>query len=188
MAERRLKLIGTASESEERAASVSSTEGVYFVPAFVGLGAPYWDMEARGAIFGLTRGTTDNHLIRAAVESLAYQTRDVLEAMEADSGIKVQKLAVDGGAAANNFLIQFQADLLGTKVERPTVNETTALGAAYLAGLAVGYWRSKEDIIHNRVVERTFTAAAKPEERDRLYAGWKRAVHATMRYKEGEQS
>lgn len=182
-----LKLIRSAPESAERAASVSGAEGVYFVPAFVGLGAPYWDMEARGAIFGLTRGTTDNHLIRAAIESLAYQTRDVLEAMEADSGIKVQKLAVDGGAAANNFLMQFQADLLGTKVERPMVNETTALGAACLAGLAVGYWHGKEDIVHNRVVERTFTAALEAEECDRLYAGWKRAVNATMRYKEDKE-
>ncbi|MBP1157395.1 MULTISPECIES: glycerol kinase GlpK [unclassified Paenibacillus] len=179
-----LKLISSASESEARAAEVAGTDGVYFVPAFVGLGAPYWDMEARGAIFGLTRGTTDNHLIRAAIESLAYQTRDVLEAMEADSGIKVQKLAVDGGAAANNFLIQFQADLLGTKVERPTIKETTALGAAYLAGLAVGYWHGKEDIVHNRVIERTFTSATEAAERDHIYAGWKRAVQATMGYKE----
>ncbi|MFD2371585.1 glycerol kinase GlpK [Brevibacillus sp. GCM10020057] len=178
-----LKLITQAEDSEKHALAVDSTEGVYLVPAFVGLGAPYWDMEARGAIFGLTRGTTENHLIRAALESLAYQTRDVLEAMEADSGIKLQKLAVDGGAVANNFLMQFQADILGTTVERPRVNETTALGAAYLAGLAVGYWRSKEEIVQNKVVERSFDPEMPAARRDQLYAGWKRAVTATMKYK-----
>jgi glycerol kinase len=178
-----LKLIEKASDSEKHALAVQSTDGVYLVPAFVGLGAPYWDMEARGAIFGLTRGTTQDHLIRAALESLAYQTRDVLEAMEADSGIKLKKLAVDGGAVANNFLMQFQADILATEVERPRVNETTALGAAYLAGLAVDYWNSKEDIINNKVVERTFTPSIDEETRQSLYAGWKKAVEATMGYK-----
>ncbi|UED75889.1 glycerol kinase GlpK [Brevibacillus sp. DP1.3A] len=178
-----LKLIEKSSDSEKHALSVDSTDGVYMVPAFVGLGAPYWDMEARGAIFGLTRGTTENHLIRAALESLAYQTRDVLEAMEADSGIRLQKLAVDGGAVANNFLMQFQSDILNTEVERPRVNETTALGAAYLAGLAVGYWGSKEDIVNNKVVERSFSPDMAEEVRQELYAGWKQAVTATMGYK-----
>ncbi|MFS0557527.1 glycerol kinase GlpK [Brevibacillus sp. 179-C9.3 HS] len=178
-----LKLIEKSSDSEKHALTVDSTDGVYMVPAFVGLGAPYWDMEARGAIFGLTRGTTENHLIRAALESLAYQTRDVLEAMEADSGIRLQKLAVDGGAVANNFLMQFQSDILNTEVERPRVNETTALGAAYLAGLAVGYWGSKEDIVNNKVVERSFAPDMAEELRQELYTGWKQAVQATMGYK-----
>ncbi|MFF0829279.1 glycerol kinase GlpK [Brevibacillus sp. NPDC003359] len=178
-----LKLIEKSSDSEKHALAVDGTDGVYMVPAFVGLGAPYWDMEARGAIFGLTRGTTENHLIRAALESLAYQTRDVLEAMEADSGIRLQKLAVDGGAVANNFLMQFQSDILNTEVERPRVNETTALGAAYLAGLAVGYWGSKEDIVNNKVVERSFSPDMAEEVRQELYAGWKQAVTATMGYK-----
>lgn len=178
-----LKLIEKSSDSEKHALAVDTTDGVYMVPAFVGLGAPYWDMEARGAIFGLTRGTTEDHLIRAALESLAYQTRDVLEAMEADSGIRLQKLAVDGGAVANNFLMQFQSDILNTEVERPRVNETTALGAAYLAGLAVGYWGSKEDIVNNKVVERSFSPDMAEEVRQGLYAGWKQAVTATMGYK-----
>ncbi|MFG0211757.1 glycerol kinase GlpK [Brevibacillus porteri] len=178
-----LKLIEKSSDSEKHALAVDGTDGVYMVPAFVGLGAPYWDMEARGAIFGLTRGTTEDHLIRAALESLAYQTRDVLEAMEADSGIRLQKLAVDGGAVANNFLMQFQSDILNTEVERPRVNETTALGAAYLAGLAVGYWGSKEDIVNNKVVERSFSPDMAEELRQELYVGWKQAVTATMGYK-----
>lgn len=178
-----LKLLTKASDSEKHAAAVDGTDGVYMVPAFVGLGAPYWDMEARGAIFGLTRGTTENHLIRAVLESLAYQTRDVLEAMEADSGIKLQKLAVDGKAVANNFLMQFQSDILATLVERPRVNETTALGAAYLAGLAVEYWNGKKDIINNKVVERSFAPDMAEEKRQSLYDGWKQAVTATMGYK-----
>jgi glycerol kinase len=178
-----LKLIQSAPDSERHAAAIQDTEGVYLVPAFVGLGAPYWDMEARGAIFGLTRGTTQDHLIRAALESLAYQTRDVLEAMEADAGIRLQKLAVDGGAVANNFLMQFQADILGTAVERPLVNETTALGAAFLAGLAVGFWSDKEEIVTSKVIERTFAPGMEPSRKDRLYAGWKKAVAATMGYK-----
>ena len=126
--------------------SVESTEGVYVVPAFVGLGTPYWDSDVRGAVFGLTRGTTKEHFIRATLESLAYQTKDVLDAMEADSGIHLKTLRVDGGAVKNNFLMQFQSDILNVPVERPDVNETTALGAAYLAGLAVGFWESKEEI------------------------------------------
>ncbi|KQX61504.1 MULTISPECIES: glycerol kinase GlpK [unclassified Paenibacillus] len=182
-----LKLIEKASDSEKHATNVASTDGVYLVPAFVGLGAPYWDMEAQGAIFGLTRGTTQDHFIRAAVESLAYQTKDVLEAMEADSGIQLQKLAVDGGAVANNFLMQFQANLLGAAVDRPRVLETTALGAAYLAGLAVGYWAGKQDIIQNKVIERTFESTMESAERDGLYEGWKAAVQATMGYKQKKE-
>lgn len=181
-----LKLITHAADSEKHAWAVEDTDGVYLVPAFVGLGAPYWEMEARGAIFGLTRGTTQDHLIRAALESLAYQTRDVLEAMEADAGIRLQKLAVDGGAVQNHFLMQFQADLLGTQVERPRVNETTALGAAYLAGLAVGFWSSKEEIRRNKVVERTFLPQMAEERRAQLYAGWKNAVQATIGYARGQ--
>ncbi|GGG14502.1 glycerol kinase GlpK [Paenibacillus abyssi] len=178
-----LKVITKAADSEKHSFAIQSTDGVYMVPAFVGLGAPYWDMEARGAILGLTRGTTQDHIIRAAVESLAYQTKDVLKAMEADSGMKLQKLAVDGGAVANNFLMQFQADLLGTAVDRPRVLETTALGAAYLAGLAVGYWSSKEEILANKVIERTFTSAILEEQRSSLYNGWRCAVQSTMGYK-----
>ncbi|MFC5450698.1 glycerol kinase GlpK [Paenibacillus aestuarii] len=179
-----LKLIEKASDSAKHAESVPSTDGVYFVPAFVGLGAPYWDMDARGAVFGLTRGTTQDHLIRAAVESLAYQTIDVLKAMEADSGIEIRKLAVDGGAVANNFLMQFQANLLGAAVDRPRVLETTALGAAYLAGLAVGFWLSKQEIVQNKVIERTFESEMEAAERKELYDGWQAAVQATMGYKQ----
>ncbi|GAB2699553.1 glycerol kinase GlpK [Paenibacillus thermoaerophilus] len=183
-----LKLIASSADSEKRAAAVSGTDGVYLVPAFVGLGAPYWDMEARGAIFGLTRGTTDDHLIRAALESLAYQTRDVLEAMKADSGLALTQLSVDGGAVANNFLMQFQADLLGVRVNRPRVLESTALGAAYLAGLAVGYWEGKEDIVRNRVIERVFEPAMDEESRAGLYDGWKAAVAAAMSFKRNKRA
>ena len=144
-----LKAIEAAQDSEYYAGKVSDAEGVYVVPAFVGLGAPYWDMKARGAILGLTRGTTKGHIIRATLDSMAYQTKDVLGAMEADSGIKLQALKVDGGAVANNLLMQFQSDILGVPVDRPVVTETTALGAAYLAGLAVGVWANKEDLIQN---------------------------------------
>ena len=139
-----LKLVTESSDTEYFARKVKDSAGVYVVPAFVGLGAPYWDMYARGAIVGLTRGANKNHIIRATLESIAYQTRDVLEAMQEDSGIKLSSLKVDGGAAANNFLMEFQADILGTAVRRPVILETTALGAAYLAGLAVGIWESKE--------------------------------------------
>jgi glycerol kinase len=141
-----LRMFKDAKESEEYASKVASTEGVYVVPAFVGLGTPYWDSDVRGSVFGLTRGTTKEHFVRATLESLAYQTKDVLSAMEADSGIKLKTLRVDGGAVNNNFLMNFQSSILNVPVERPTVNETTALGAAYLAGLAVGFWESKEEI------------------------------------------
>lgn len=151
-----LRMINSAPQTENYATRVDSTEGVYVVPAFVGLGTPYWDSEARGAIFGLTRGTEKEHFIRATLESLCYQTRDVMEAMSKDSGIEVQNLRVDGGAVKNNFIMQFQADIVNTPVERPEIQETTALGAAYLAGLAVGFWESKDDIANRWKLEEEF--------------------------------
>ncbi len=178
-----LRMFKNAAESEEYAARVNSTDGVYMVPAFVGLGTPYWDSEARGAIFGLTRGTSKEHFVRATLESLAYQTKDVLTAMEADSGITLTTLRVDGGATMNNFLMQFQSDMLGVPVERPEVLETTALGAAYLAGLAVGYWQSKQDITDNWLIGKTFRDGMEEGTRDHLYSGWKKAVEATCAFK-----
>ncbi|MBO1004082.1 glycerol kinase GlpK [Pseudogracilibacillus auburnensis] len=178
-----LKLIEHAPESENFATKVDSTDGVYMVPAFVGLGTPYWDSDARGAVFGITRGTSKEHFIRATLESLAYQTKDVLDAMIADSGIDLKSLRVDGGAVKNNFLMQFQSDMLGVPVERPVVQETTALGAAYLAGLAVGFWDSKEEIAKQWQNERTFTNELPTKKRDTLYAGWQKAVEATRAFK-----
>lgn len=178
-----LRMIKSAPASEDYANRVKSTEGVYVVPAFVGLGTPYWDADARGAIFGLTRGTEKEHFIRATLESLCYQTRDVLEAMEKDSGINVETLRVDGGAVKNNFLMQFQADIVNTPVERPEVNETTALGAAYLAGLAVGFWKSKNEIKQRWKLETEFKPELEEEEREKLYKGWKTAVKATQAFK-----
>ncbi|MHB8157760.1 MAG: FGGY family carbohydrate kinase, partial [Desulfocucumaceae bacterium] len=175
-----LKVLEATKDSEYFASKVEDTGGVYFVPAFVGLGAPYWDMRARGAIVGLTRGTTKEHIIRAALESLAYQTKDVLGAMEADSGIKLKALKVDGGAVANNLLMQFQADLLGVPVERPRVIETTALGAAYLAGLAVGFWESKEELARRWQLDCRFESRMEDARRVKLYTGWKRAVTKSM--------
>ncbi|MCM3622723.1 glycerol kinase GlpK [Brevibacillus borstelensis] len=177
-----LRMLKTSADSERYATAVSSTEGVYVVPAFVGLGTPYWNSEVRGAIFGLTRGTKKEHFIRATLESLAYQTRDVVAAMEADAGIPLSKLRVDGGAVANQFLMQFQSDILGVTVERPRVHETTALGAAYLAGLGIGFWKSKEEISHNWQVERSFEARLEETERSRLYAGWQKAVRASAAF------
>jgi glycerol kinase len=171
-----LMLIGKAEDSEYFASKVDDTGGVYFVPAFAGLGAPYWDMYARGAIVGMTRGTNKNHIIRATLESLAYQTRDVLEAMQEDSGLKLRRLKVDGGATVNNFLMQFQADLLGTEVVRPKVTETTALGAAFLAGLAVGFWENKEVLKKQFAIERTFEPTFGEEKRNKKYRGWQKAV------------
>ncbi len=171
-----LGVLKSAPDSEAMATSVPDTGGVYFVPAFVGLGAPYWDMYARGTIVGLTRGTSSALLVRAALESIAYQSRDVLEAMAADAGHAVRTLRVDGGAVANDFLCQFQADLLGVPVERPHVIETTALGAAVLAGLGAGIWRSLGAIARRTTVERTFTPAMEGRERDLKYEGWRRAV------------
>ncbi|MBM9514626.1 glycerol kinase GlpK [Desulfogranum marinum] len=178
-----LRMFRDAKDSELYATRVQSTEGVYVVPAFVGLGAPYWDSEVRGAIFGLTRGTTKEHFVRATLKSLCFQTKDVLSAMEADSGIKLEKLRVDGGAVANDLMLQIQADLLGVPVERPICIETTALGAAYLAGLAVGFWESKEDIIKNFGIDRDFYPKMDQEESAELYAGWRKAVEAAMVFK-----
>ncbi|NWN98088.1 MAG: glycerol kinase GlpK [Bacillus sp. (in: Bacteria)] len=178
-----LRMFKEAKDSEDYAARVSSTDGVYMVPAFVGLGTPYWDSDVRGAVFGLTRGTSKEHFIRATLESLAYQTRDVLSAMEQDSGIALKTLRVDGGAVQNNFLMQFQSDILNVPVERPIVSETTALGAAYLAGLAVGYWESQEEIAKQWVIDKKFEPGMSDFEREKLYEGWKKAVHAAMAFK-----
>jgi glycerol kinase len=171
-----LRVIADSAESEALAASVPDTGGVYFVPAFVGLGAPHWDMYARGTILGLTRGTTRAHLVRAALEAIAYQSREVLGAALADAGLTLAELRVDGGATANNLLMQFQADILATPVVRPVVRETTALGAAYLAGLAVGYWASREEIAGNWAADRRFLPQMEPTRREELFAGWRRAV------------
>ena len=178
-----LRMINSAPQSENYATRVESTEGVYVVPAFVGLGTPYWDADARGAIFGLTRGTGKEHFIRATLESLCYQTRDVMEAMSKDSNIEVNNLRVDGGAVKNNFLMQFQADIVDTPVERPEIQETTALGAAYLAGLAVGFWDSKDEIAHRWKLEKEFEPQMEDQERTKLYKGWKKAVEATQIFK-----
>lgn len=171
-----VKLLGDAKDSEYFAEKVGSANGVYVVPAFTGLGAPYWDPYARGAIVGLTRGVNANHIIRATLESVAYQTRDVLDAMQADSGIKLAELRVDGGAVANNFLMQFQSDVLNTEVDRPVVTEVTALGAAYLAGLAVGFWDSLDELQDKAKLDRKFLPCADDQKRNRRYRGWKRAV------------
>lgn len=178
-----LGLIESAPQSESFANSVPSSEGVYMVPAFVGLGTPYWDSDARGAIFGLTRGTTKEHLVRATLESLAFQTKDVIGAMMKDSGLDLKALRVDGGAVENNLLMQFQSNLLDVPVERPVVQETTALGAAYLAGLAVGFWKDKAEltVLWNR--EERFVNEVNKEERDRLYQGWQKAIQATRIFK-----
>jgi glycerol kinase len=181
-----LKFIDTAADSEYYAGKVQDPDGVYVVPAFAGLGAPYWDMYARGAIFGLTRGTRKEHIIRATLDSLAYQTKDVLSAMESDSGIQLRGLRVDGGAVANNLLMQFQADILGVPVERPAVTETTALGAAYLAGLAVGFW-TKDDIANNSRLDAVFEPKMDEETRTKLYKGWKKAVKRTFNWEKDEE-
>ena len=171
-----LRLVDSAPDSEWVAKKVPDAGGVYMVPAFVGLGAPYWDMNARGMIIGLTRGTTKAHIVRATLDSLAYQTRDVLGAMEADSGNRLATLKVDGGAVANNLLMQFQADLLGVPVDRPQITETTALGAAYLAGLATGVWASKEELKKSWQLDTRFAPSLDQQEADKLYKGWKKAV------------
>ena len=175
-----LRMIKKAEDSEEYATAVEDTNGVYMVPAFVGLGAPYWDQYARGTIVGLTRGAKKEHIIRATLESLAYQTYDVLKAMEEDSGIKLKALKVDGGACANNFLMQFQSDILGVQVDRPEVIETTALGAAYLAGLAVGYWKDKEEICENWAISKQFKPAMEEKKREELLEGWHEAVNRAL--------
>lgn len=171
-----LRLIRTAAESEKYANEVQDTNGVYVIPAFTGLGAPYWDQYARGAIVGVTRGCNREHIIRATLESIAYQAYDVIKAMENDLGEQVSSLRVDGGASANNFLMQFQADILDTDVLRPECIETTALGAAYLAGLAVGFWKDKDEIRQNWTLSRTFTPSMDEERRSKLLAGWHKAV------------
>ncbi len=175
-----LKLIHDAKDSEYFAQKVPDNNGVYIVPAFTGLGAPYWDMYARGAIIGLTRGVNRNHIIRATLESIAYQTKDIIEAMVDDSGINLTALRVDGGATENNFLMQFQSDILNINIERPDVTETTALGAAYLAGLAVGLWKSKGEIVQNWSINRKFRPGMDDNTRNKLYREWKKAVKRTM--------
>lgn len=177
-----MRMLKNASDSEQYAERVESTDGVYVVPAFVGLGTPYWESDVRGAVFGLTRGTDKEHFIRAVLESLAYQTKDVLEAMEADSGISLKTLRVDGGAVMNSFLMQFQSDILDVPVERTQINETTALGSAYLAGLAVGFWDDRSEIAKNWKVARTFEPAMEAETREQLYSGWKKAVKAAIAF------
>ncbi|HZV01462.1 MAG TPA: glycerol kinase GlpK [Planctomycetota bacterium] len=173
-----LGVIANAAESESRARAVENNAGVYFVPAFVGLGAPYWDQDARGAIVGLTRGTGRDHIVRAALESIAYQTRDLVDALRADLGpdTPIESLKVDGGAVANDFLMQFQSDVLGVPVVRPRNVETTATGAAYLAGLACGFWKSQEEVAKFQEVDRVFSPRLDVAGRERLYAGWKQAV------------
>lgn len=177
-----LKMIESAPESETVAATVENSDGVYVVPAFVGLGAPYWKPDAKGAIFGLTRGTTKAHFVRATLDALAYQSTDIIQAMMLDSGIELQKLKVDGGAVKNNLLMQFQSDILNVPVERPMISETTALGAAYLAGLSVGFWKSKEELRANYLVDETFMPAVDEEKRKELLKGWKRAVKAACEF------
>ena len=178
-----VELFTDVAETDPIARTLTSSEGVYFVPAFVGLGTPYWDSEVRGAIFGLTRGSSRSHLIRATLESVAYQTRDVLSVMEKDSGISLKGLRVDGGMVANNFLMQFQSDILRVNVERPVVQETTALGAAYLAGLAIGYWKDKQDIAGNWQLDQAFSPQMPTEEAETLYQGWLKAVEAARVFK-----
>lgn len=178
-----LRLFKDSKDSEKYATRVTSSDGVYVVPAFVGLGTPYWDSDVRGAVFGLSRGTTKEHFIRATLEALAYQTKDVFAAMEADSSLHLKTLRVDGGAVKNDFLMGFQSDLLAVPVQRPVINETTALGAAYLAGLAVGFWKSQEEIAEKWAVDRTFHPSMEETERTELYNGWKKAVQATRVFK-----
>lgn len=182
-----LRMFNEAPMSEDYAARVDSTEGVYVVPAFTGLGAPYWDSEARGAVLGLSRGTEKEHFIRATLESLAYQTKDVLDAMQKDAGINLETLRVDGGASANDLLMQFQSDLLNTNVERPEVLETTALGSAYLAGLAVGFWESTDEVKKVSDTDTEFTPDMDEETRERLYGGWQAAVNTTQQFKPGQK-
>lgn len=177
-----LKIVHDSFDSEYFAQKVTDCNGVYIVPAFSGLGAPYWDPYARGAIFGLTRGTNRNHLVRATLESIAFQTRDVLEAMQSDSGEKLKALRVDGGATANNFLMQFQADILATNVERPRVKEVTALGAAYLAGLATGFWQNLDELKNKAEIDRTFVPDNDQEKRAKRYKGWKKAVKRSLEW------
>jgi glycerol kinase len=175
-----LGIIKHSSDVEELAAKVGTNDGVYMVPAFTGLGAPHWNQDARGVITGLTRGSNASHIARAALESIAFQTMDVLKAMEADSGISIKELRVDGGATANDLLMQFQSDILNTKVLRPKITETTALGAAYLAGLAVGYWKNIDDIQQQWQIDKNFEPVMKEETRNSLIKGWQHAINSTI--------
>jgi len=177
-----LRIIGNSAECSELAGKVPDTGGVYLVPAFTGLSAPYWDMYARGTIVGITRGTTREHIARSAMESIAYQTRDVLEAMEADSGEKARSLRVDGGATKSDFLMQFQADVLGIEVQRPAITEMAALGACYLAGLGVGFWKSTEEIARQWKIEKVFQPNMNENRREELYSDWKRAVERSFKW------
>lgn len=179
-----LKLVNDAADTEYFAKKVEDNGGVYVVPAFTGLGAPYWDMYARGAIFGLTRGANRNHIIRAALESIAYQSRDLIDAMQEDSGCKLTSIKVDGGASRNNLLMQFQADITGAEVVRPIITETTALGAAYLAGLAIGFWKSKEEIAEKWAVSQLYTPSLDEDKKEKLYRGWKKAVKRAQNWEE----
>jgi glycerol kinase len=183
-----LKIISSSNEIESLSQQVNDNGGVYMVPAFAGLGAPHWNQYARGAVFGLTRGTINAHIARASLESIAYQTYDVLKAMEADSGISIKELRVDGGATVNNQLMQFQSDILNCKVVRPKVTETTALGAAYLAGLAVGFWKDLKEIQQQWQVENTFSPAMEPQKRTILINGWQRAVNASVAWADSDGS
>lgn len=178
-----LRLFRHSSESETFAKKVTDTDGVYLVPAFVGLGAPYWESDVRGAVFGLTRGTTKEHFIRATLESLAYQTKDILDAMEDDSHISLKKLRVDGGAVSNNLLMQFQADILQVPVEKSSTEETTALGAAYLAGLAIGFWKDQDEIAKHWKIKQSYSPTMSLNKRDALYSGWKEAVKSTITFR-----
>ena len=181
-----MRMLKTSAQSQEYAEHVPDTAGVYIVPAFAGMGAPYWDQYARGTIVGITRGCTKEHFIRATLESIAYQTADVLEAMEKDSGIDLKSLKVDGGASANDFLMQFQADIVNTQVRRPACIETTALGAAYLAGLAVGYWKNRDEIRENWQIGASFAPQMEEERRRQLLKGWHRAVKCALAWAEDE--
>lgn len=181
-----LGLVRDAADTEYFATKVKDTNGVYVVPAFVGLGAPYWDPYARGSIFGLTRGANRNHIVRATLEAIAYQSRDLIEAMQQDSGIEMKQLRVDGGAVANNFLMQFQSDILHKDVVRPNVTESTAAGSAYLAGLAVGFWKSTDELKDKVSVDRTYSPAMEEEQRADLYKGWKKAVERSLKWEEQE--
>lgn len=179
-----LCLISDARDCEYFAQKVKDNGGVYVVPAFVGLGAPYWDMYARGAILGLTRGANRNHIIRAALEAIAYQSKDLIEAMQEDTGLKLKKLKVDGGASKNNLLMQFQSDIIDAKVCKPIITETTALGAAYLAGLAVGFWESKEEISNSFYIGETYEPKLEEDKRSKLYSGWKKAVEKSKKWED----
>ena len=181
-----MRMLKTSAQSQEYAEHVPDTAGVYIVPAFAGMGAPYWDQYARGTIVGITRGCTKEHFIRATLESIAYQTADVLEAMEKDSGIDLKSLKVDGGASANDFLMQFQADIVNTQVRRPACIETTALGAAYLAGLAVGYWKNRDEIRENWQIGASFAPQMEESKRRQLLKGWHRAVKCALAWAEDE--